>query len=82
MGTGGNQPEVTIIHRLPVAGGGQINWATGGLLGLPMAARPAKEVEEKELVTTIVNEIRCYLAIDLEPAPTLERGVSQVEARE
>jgi hypothetical protein len=34
------------------------------------------------LITSIVNEIRGYLAIDLEPTPTLERGVDRVGARE
>jgi hypothetical protein len=42
---------------------------------LPKACRPAGEAEEKELLTTIIEEITRGLAIDLDPTPTFERGV-------
>jgi hypothetical protein len=42
---------------------------------LPKACKPAGEAEEKELITTIIEEIRRGLAIDLDPAPSFERGV-------
>jgi hypothetical protein len=42
---------------------------------MPRACRPAGEAEEKELITTIIEEIRRGLDIDLDPAPSFERGV-------
>jgi hypothetical protein len=77
MGTGGCQPEVTTMHRLPETSGGLVNWASSELPGLPAATRAAKTKEEKELISTTINELRGYLAIDPEPTLTLERGVGQ-----
>jgi hypothetical protein len=74
-GTGGQQAEVKAWHHLPTLDMLYRTWSSSGMTCLPKACRPAGEAEEKELITTIIGEIRRGLAIDLDPTPTFERGV-------
>jgi uncharacterized membrane protein YgcG len=74
-GTGGMQAAVTSRYRLPTMELRHRTWASSGLACLPRACRPAGEAEEKHLITTIIEETRRGLAIDLDPAPSFERGV-------
>jgi hypothetical protein len=74
-GMGGLQAEVRARHRLPTLDMHYRTWSSSGMICLPKACRPAGEAEEKELITTIIGEIRRGLAIDLDLTPTFERGV-------
>jgi uncharacterized membrane protein YgcG len=75
-GQDGTQPAVSARHRLPTKEMQYRTWASAGLEGLPRATRPAGEREERELLCSIISEIRCGMAIDLDPSPSFERGVA------
>jgi hypothetical protein len=79
-GTGGTQQEVASRLRLPAPGRTYTTWYTSGLDSLPKSLRPANKHREEKMMTTIIQEIRKGLAIDLEPTPSFERGVGQAMA--
>jgi uncharacterized membrane protein YgcG len=74
-GIGGAQTAVTARYHLPTMEMMYRTWASSGLSCMPKACRLAGEAEEKQLITTIIKEIRRGLAIDLDPAPSFEIGV-------
>jgi hypothetical protein len=40
---------------------------------LPMSIQPTSEDAEKEIITSLINELRTGLALDLDPAPSFDR---------
>jgi hypothetical protein len=63
-------------QRLPAIGGlGKKLWVVDGLIGLPEKLKPASLVQERLLYTTLANELRDGLAINVEPAPDFDRSV-------
>jgi hypothetical protein len=43
---------------------------------LPAAIKPATGLQEKEMVTTMIGELRANLALDLDANPSFERGLA------
>jgi hypothetical protein len=75
------QPASAQRMRLLCPKGGAATWMSGAMPVLPATVRPLLENEEKILVSSIISDICGGLAIDLNPAPTFERGVGQVVVR-
>jgi hypothetical protein len=52
-------------------------WSSGGMnsIPIPTVARAMTASQEKKWVSTLIEELREKLALDLDPSPTLERGM-------
>jgi hypothetical protein len=79
-GHGGIFPDYLNRYRLPTADRRYTTWVSGGMTELPKMVHPLNAGNEEILVSSIINEIRSGLAIDLDPTPSLERGVGQCSA--
>jgi hypothetical protein len=69
------QADYERLLRLPKEANwpsGKISWAMSGF-DLPMAIQPTSEDAEKETITSLINELRTGLALDLDPAPSFDR---------
>jgi hypothetical protein len=74
-GYGDVQTATTGRYRLPGANGKYRTWISGGMDALPSKLGPVSAANEKLMITTMIQEIRTGMAIDLEPTPSFERGV-------
>jgi hypothetical protein len=78
-GAGGIQAEYRYRQRLPLANrasistGATITMVSGCWDNLPNKVKPATVRVEKEVVYAIIEELRGYMAIDLETHPTVDR---------
>jgi hypothetical protein len=74
-GYGEVQTAITGRYRLPAANRKYRTWISGGMDSLPSKLGPISAANEKLMITTMIQEIRTGMAIDLEPTPSFERGV-------
>jgi hypothetical protein len=74
-GYGDVQTAITGRYRLPAANGKYRTWISGGMDRLPSKLGPISAANEKLMISTMIQEIRTGMAIDLEPTPSFERGV-------
>jgi hypothetical protein len=60
--------------RLPTADGNNLlSYSSGGWTTIPKKVPACSATEELQAVTTIVEEIRDKMAVDLDPSPTVDR---------
>jgi hypothetical protein len=75
-GGGSTQTDFRCVVRLPSSlhsPGSYCIYSTGGWDDLPNILRAPKLVEETELVSSIIEELRGTLAVDIDPKPTMDR---------
>jgi hypothetical protein len=71
------QQDYEKLVRLPTSTtwpSAKVAWVMSGF-DLPIQIQPTGEMAEKEIILSIINELRTGLAVDLDPAPTFDRMV-------